>query len=158
MARSRTTFKPGQRAAVGNRGPGPRHAICTQVLVSQLNEIDNTTGREKIHRLMDTLYKLAVGYTRKRRVISVDKETGVAKEVVLSEDVPPDVTAIKEVIDRVQGKSPVSLDINSSPPDETIYRGEKEIAEELIRRGMPRSLLGLVIEGEFEEVDALPGS
>lgn len=79
-------FQEGNQAAVGNRGPS-RPDIFTQALISQLHEVDKKTSKEKIHVLCDQLIK-----------------QGMAGEV----------NAIKEVIDRVQGKASQSIDLNAN--------------------------------------------
>ena len=101
-------FMPGHRLSVGNPGRQPP-SLCTQTLISQLNEIDSRTGKAKIHFLCDTLYKLATGYTYKKRY----RREG---EMVTEEfDVQPDVAAIKEIIDRVQGKAPQAVQLGGDP-------------------------------------------
>ena len=101
-------FMPGHRLSVGNAGRQPP-SLCTQTLISQLNEIDSRTGKAKIHFLCDTLYKLATGYSYKKRY-RVDGK--IEMEEV---DVQPDVAAIKEIIDRVQGKAPQAVQVGGDP-------------------------------------------
>lgn len=82
-------FKKGNKAAKGN--PGPRGHPITQVLISQLHEVEktavNVNGRVRImdvtrlHKMVDTLLRLACG---------------------------GDVVAIKEVINRTEGRVPHS--------------------------------------------------
>ena len=52
-------FKPGNKAAVGNRGPS-RPDFLTQTLISQLNEVDRTTGQPKKHLLVERLIARAL--------------------------------------------------------------------------------------------------
>ena len=101
-------FMPGHRLSVGNAGRQPP-SLCTQTLISQLNEIDPRTGKAKIRFLCDTLYKLATGYSYKKRY-RVDGK--IEMEEV---DVQPDVAAIKEIIDRVQGKAPQAVQVGGDP-------------------------------------------
>ena len=79
-------FQPGNQAALGGRGP-TRPDIFTQALISQLHEVDKKTSKEKIHILCEQLIK-----------------AGMAGEI----------PAIKEVIDRVQGKAPQSIDLDAN--------------------------------------------
>jgi hypothetical protein len=98
----------GNKFAVGHRA-STRPDFCTQTLISQLNEIDKRTGKEKVHMLCDTLYKLATGYTYKRKY----KEDG--KRKVEEVEVQPDVLAIREIIDRLQGKAPQAVKVGGDP-------------------------------------------
>lgn len=128
MARSNTTFKLGNRAAVGGRGPS-RPNVCTQVLLSQLHEIDKTTKKEKVHLLCEQLLKLALGF--EYRALNKDGDA-------IKVQVPPDLAAIKEVIDRVQGKAPIAMHyigntIDDYPDDAKV----KDVIADLERRGLP---------------------
>ena len=83
-------FKPGNQAAVGHNGPMRKDPI-TQVLISQLNEIDKNTGKQKLHMLCEALIGLAIG---------LEFKIGSKKY-----QFAPDIKAIKEIIDRVQGRA-----------------------------------------------------
>lgn len=86
----RGQFQPGNKAAVGNPGPGKRDFL-TQVLISQLHEVDRSTGREKLHLLVERMLALALGF---------EFQVGRKKY-----QFPPDGRMIKEVWDRVEGKA-----------------------------------------------------
>jgi hypothetical protein len=90
------SFKPGHKINVGNPGP-QRPSFLTQALISQLNEIDKNTGREKLHMLAERLLIHAFGgeYTIK----VTGRKNG--KRIV----VDGELSAIKEVFDRVQGRA-----------------------------------------------------
>ena len=79
-------FQAGNKVAAGGRGP-TRPDIFTQALISQLHEVDKKTSKEKIHILCEQLIK-----------------AGLSGEIA----------AIKEVIDRVQGKASQSIDLNAN--------------------------------------------
>ena len=118
-------FQPGNQAAAGHRGNN-RPDICTQALISQLNEIDKKTGKEKIHLLVEQLIKLALGYERKVKSIDTKGKTKTA-----TVEVPPDIMAIKEVIDRVQGKAPQALEMLGGDVHITIIGGlPRQLADE----------------------------
>lgn len=72
------TFAKGNKAAVGSGGPGSRTKFLTEALISQLNELDPKTRKEKFHTLVAVLIRRAI-----------------KKE---------DAYAIKEIFDRVEGK------------------------------------------------------
>jgi hypothetical protein len=92
-------FQPGNNLSVGNKGR-QAPSLVTQELVSQLNEIDKNTGKEKKHAIVANLIKLAMGYTWKKK-IKLSDGTDSVEEVV----VQPDIVAIKEVFDRAEGKA-----------------------------------------------------
>lgn len=94
-------FVPGNKYGVGNRGPG-RPPICTATLISQLNEVDHKTKKAKIHLLVANLIKLALGYTTKRKI------DGKLRTV----EIQPNLAAIIEVFDRVEGKVRQNVDIS----------------------------------------------
>ena len=98
MARSSTTFQKGNKVAVGNRGPA-RPDFCTQILISLLHEVDKDTGREKVHLMCEKLYQLAIGY----------KYEAVRNGVLQQVELRPNLAAIREIFDRVQGKAPVAV-------------------------------------------------
>ena len=89
----------GNKFSVGHRA-STRPDICTQTLISQLHEIDKDTKKEKLHLLCEQLIKLALGYQIKRGDTIVE--------------VPPDIAAIREVIDRVQGRAPQAVELGRS--------------------------------------------
>ena len=96
-------FQPGNNLSVGNKGR-QAPSLVTQELVSQLNEIDKNTGKEKKHAIVANLIKLAMGYTWKKK-IKLSDGTDSVEEVV----VQPDIVAIKEVFDRAEGKAKQQL-------------------------------------------------
>ena len=102
------TFQSGNKAAAGGRGP-TRPDVCTQALLSQLHEIDKTTSKEKIHLMVEQLLKLALGYEKK-----IKSKDAAGKVTTATVEVAPDIAAIKEVIDRVQGKASQSIDLNAN--------------------------------------------
>jgi hypothetical protein len=73
----------GNKAAVGNPGPGPRPRLVTSVIIAKLNEIDPKTKRENVFKLVDKLWALAVPKKDSK---------------------PGDLQAMKEIIDRADGK------------------------------------------------------
>jgi len=75
-------FKPGNKAAVGNRGNRNR-LIVTQTLVSILNEIDPATEKPKLYTIADALVKNAM---------------------------KGDNVAFKEIAERVEGKVKQTID------------------------------------------------
>ena len=87
------TFQRGNKAGVGVNKRRPD--FLTQALISQLNEIDKSTGKAKIHMLAERLLCHALGgsYRIGDRMVEVDSG----------------LHAIKEVFDRVQGKAPQSF-------------------------------------------------
>ena len=110
-------FQQGNIAALGGRGPA-RPDVCTQALLSQLHEIDRTTSKEKIHLLVEQLLKLALGYEKKVK----GKDAG-GKAKTTTVEVPPDIMAIREVIDRVQGKAPQSIDLDANLSGVVVVEG-----------------------------------
>ena len=85
---------------LGNRGRMHSTAM-SQVLTSILNELDKETNKAKMYKLCDKLYDLAVGYTYQKKT-KLDDGTVVSVEDVV---VQPDIVAIREVFDRVEGKA-----------------------------------------------------
>jgi hypothetical protein len=97
------TFQKGNK--LGLRNPGPmRHNMITGVIISQLHEIDKNTSREKIHLLVEALIKNALGY----------EKTIMEKGKKIKVQVPPDLAAIREVIDRVEGKAAQAVTVDAS--------------------------------------------
>ncbi len=101
-------FQKGNKLALGRHGRKSRDAL-SQVLTSILNEIDHETGQEKKYRLAQELYNLAVGYEEK-----IECRNGKIKIIKHL----PNLAAIRELIDRVEGKAPqaISLDSPEGPP------------------------------------------
>ena len=91
-------FKLGNKASVGNRGRASPNCI-TQAIISQLHEIDKDTKKSKVHLLVEKLIDLAMG-----------REHKVDGKVIRE---PPELQAIKEIIDRVQGRPPQGLEISN---------------------------------------------
>jgi hypothetical protein len=137
MAVSSTSFQKGHTRSRGHRGVYKARDICTQVLISMLNEIDPSTKKARVYELCETLWKLAIGYSYIKQVMDKD---GNVKDVV--EEVPPDVVAIRELIDRTQGKTPVALSVDAhvSVKDEMPH---EEAIEEAKRLGLPTRILTL---------------
>ena len=96
------TFQKGNKIGVGNPG-AHRHSMITQVIISQLHEVDSKTSKEKIHMLVDRLVEHALGYTKEV------KQDGKRIKV----EVPSDLAAIREVIDRVQGKAAQAVTVDA---------------------------------------------
>jgi hypothetical protein len=139
---TRRGFRPGN--------PGrPTNTPISQALTSLPHEIDSTTNKAKIYTLCDRLYELAVGYPREREVLTKD-----GKVVTLHEDVPPDVNAIREIVDRVQGKPKQNIDIKQETKmlfDVTkLSDDELMVMEQLLMKGsipeMPKLIEGEVID------------
>src|SRR4051812_13939545 len=99
-------FQKGHRLSVGNSGP-VRHNMISQVLISQLNEIDPKTQKAKLHKIVDELIRQALGFEKK----ILHKNTGKLIKI----QVPGDIVAIKEIIDRVQGKAHQAVTVVGDP-------------------------------------------
>ena len=94
-------FKKGNQFAKGNPGPWEKRKILTQALISQLNEVDASTGREVVHSLVAELIKHARGFT-----VTTKRKNASGKVVeVVEEQVPSSVIAIREIFDRVEGRA-----------------------------------------------------
>lgn len=108
VVRKPGTFQPRHRLSVGNSGP-TRPSNCTQALISQLHEIDKSTGQEKIHQLCEQLIKLALGYTKKVKTKNSDGTV-----TTIDVEIPPDLAAIREIFDRVEGRAAQSLTLREN--------------------------------------------
>jgi hypothetical protein len=94
MARPGGFFRKGNLYSVGRPNP-VAYRMITQVLISQLNEIDPKTQKPRLHKIVENLIKAAEGYT-KDVIDSKGKKT--------KEEVPFSLEAIREIIDRIDGK------------------------------------------------------
>jgi hypothetical protein len=101
-----TEFKPGNKMAVGRHKASRNfnRVLPTQVLISQLNEINPETGSAKMHDLADQLIKRALGFDKKMTIKG-------KKKIV---HVESDISAIREIWDRVEGKAPQSITMNGA--------------------------------------------
>jgi hypothetical protein len=68
-------FQKGHNLSVGEKGR-PRNNFLTQGLVALLHELDTTTNKERMWKLSQKLYDLAVGYTIKKKIKNPDGEVG----------------------------------------------------------------------------------
>jgi hypothetical protein len=102
VAGNKGQFKPGNQLAKGNPGPVRRNFL-TQELISQLNEIDPRTNKQKFGMVVEQLVRLATGFVVKEYVYVKGKKTDKYTEREVAGDLP----AIKYVFDRLEG-SPVS--------------------------------------------------
>lgn len=99
-------FQKGNQAAKGNPGPWEKRKFLTQALISQLNEVDATTDKEIVHRIIAELIKHAVGF--EVRTVRKDRSGKVIETTV--EQVPSSVIAIREIFDRVEGRSVAAVE------------------------------------------------
>jgi len=108
---SPSAFKKGNKVGVGNPGPS-RPSFLTQTLISQLNEIDRHTGKEKMHSIAERLIQLAMGgrYKIGRKWYNF----------------PGELSAIKEVFDRVQGRPVQSVGFDTDNGQVTLTFGKKD--------------------------------
>ena len=82
-------FQPGNQLGAANKGHHrPRTSMCTQALISLLNEPAGDTDKAKVYRLCERLYENALA---------------------------GDSLAIKEIFDRVDGKAPQSVHVANEP-------------------------------------------
>lgn len=109
MPRTSTTLKKGNRIAVGQPGPWERHRQMTQVLISQLNEVDATTSKAVVHDIIAKLIRQARGYELKKYKIVSGKRV-----LVGIDEMPSDLGAIREIFDRLEGKPKQSVDVKSN--------------------------------------------
>ncbi len=84
------TFKVGNKVGVGNAGPAARPRIVTDVIIAKLHEVNKTTGRAEVWKLVDELFEQA--YAR---------EVGKGKDKVR---ILGDLSAKMHIIDRAEGK------------------------------------------------------
>src|ERR1700686_5462330 len=77
--------------------------IVTQQIISQLNEMHRFKKSPNLDVIVEQLIRQAAGY----EVTVVKRVKG--KEVKSRVEIPGDLGAIKEIIDRVQGKAPQSV-------------------------------------------------
>lgn len=103
QAPAKFTSETGRLAALGNRGP-TRPNVLTQALISQLNEVNKQTGQEKKHQLVETLIRLALGDEFPVQYLEKDKETGRERLVKTTIRCVPDLQAIIQCWDRLEGK------------------------------------------------------
>lgn len=94
------TFKPGNKAGVGNRGPAARPKIITDVIIAKLNEIaekgkGGKPDRAVVWKLVDELFEHAMAKT-----VKVGKGKN-AKEVRILGD----LSAMIHIFDRAEGKA-----------------------------------------------------
>jgi hypothetical protein len=94
-------FGVGNKAAVGNPGPGGRQRVLTQTLISRLNE----TIR---HARLKTVWITSKnGKVRKKQILEEADATRVmhlVDSLLENAIVHRDMGAIKEIFDRVEGK------------------------------------------------------
>ena len=120
-----TPFQLGNKLAVGQR-KNP----LTQVLISQLHEIDPATGKEKQHEIIAALIKCATGYIHKSKVRQGNKR------VVVETSYPPDLLAIREILNRVDGVPKQTFESKTENRTEVIYQSADEIRKEFAARGL----------------------
>lgn len=133
-------FDVGHAESIGNRGP-TRPDFCTQAIISQLHEIDRNTSSEKIHVLVEKLLKLAMGYTKKVKQIDAQgniKVDAKGRPVLAMVEVEPDIAAIREVFDRVQGKAPQSIDLHANIGGGVMIVGGLPAAPQVTKDVTPR--------------------
>lgn len=87
------TFQKGNKLAVGSGGPKKSRPV-TSAIIQKLNEVDPTTGREYVWRLVDELFEQALSST-----ITTGKGKNKIKTRVLG-----DLSAITAIMDRSDGK------------------------------------------------------
>jgi len=134
----------GNMRAAGNIGSAPRNPL-TQQLIAQLHEIDRSSKKENHHAIVESLIKLAKGGTYKYKKLQKDKR-GVMRMMWVEEWYPPDLNAIKEVFDRVQGKAPQQVNI-----DATVGQNREQESLDKLRRLLDLSEDEKVIEGTATE-------
>src|SRR6266851_2211765 len=100
-------FQKGNKAALGHDGRRNRDPL-SQVLISQLHEIDHETGQEKKHLVVANLIKAATGYYEKVKLPN-------GKTKIIHHE--PEAWAIKEIFDRVEGKAPQAASIDNAKED-----------------------------------------
>lgn len=123
LAVGQTAFATGNKIAKNNRGPW--RTPITQQIVSQLNEVwdkSDPASRTKLQVMTERLISVAIGEDRKVPLVKIEKNKkgesvmvaianrdGSPKMVV----VPgvPDLSAIKEITDRVQGRAPQQITV-----------------------------------------------
>lgn len=120
------TFQKGHQLSVGNKGRTLPN-MCSAALIQLLNELDASRNWPKCKTLALKLYDLAVGYEYKRKVRDAD---GAEREETVQ--VQPDVAAIREIMDRVQGKPHQAVDVTASL-EVTEQQMSRERAREVLR-------------------------
>jgi|SRR5580704_320764 hypothetical protein len=79
--------------------------IVTQQIISQLNELNKFKRVPNLDVIVEQLITQAAGYE-----VTVTKKVK-GKEIKTKVEIPGDLAAIKEIIDRVQGKAPQSVTV-----------------------------------------------
>lgn len=120
--RSPHRFALGNTAGVGNSGPPKRERVITSVIRQKLSEIKRTPDgkdRELIWHLVDELFEQA---------LPVFKYKGRGKNKRLVRVAPGDLSAIQEIINRIEGKAPQTL-THEGPPGLMIVfnQGDEDI-------------------------------
>lgn len=105
-------FQKGNQYAVGNPGPSPRTKFLTQELISQLNQ---TTKHATVitYWVKDKRGKLV-----KKRALAENERTNIAHLIscLIANAKEGDLTAIKEIFDRVEGRAVQAMENTGTSP------------------------------------------
>jgi hypothetical protein len=161
------TFRKGNRAGLGSRGQ-LRSMNITSIIIQQLNEVDpgDPRGRAKLHRLAENLIAKATTdgdeYLMEDRMVMVkravevgeDKKTKTKKFEIREVQEPHafptktlirrgtgDTEAIKEIINRVDGKAAQTILTPDVPNAERVYETLDEIKQAMLAKGIDISRL-----------------
>ncbi len=117
-------FQKGNQLAKGHgQGRPPHPNFLTQALISQLNEVDKDTDKRKLHLLAERLLVLALG-----GVIEVHRRKPEGGRYIDYINVSPDLEAIKEVFNRVQGKAVTQVGFDAGSGKVTIIFDKEDEA------------------------------
>jgi hypothetical protein len=115
--------------------------MITSELIQQLNEVDPKTGRSKLQRLVENLIeKATTGDDRylmetRTRMVNGKKVTYQVPTNTLVHKGTGDLAAIKEILNRVDGK-PVQAALTPDVPEPEVYRTMDEIKQAMLAQGI----------------------
>jgi hypothetical protein len=133
------TFQRGNR--IGTEARGQLRSMITSEIIQQLNEVDPKTGRSKLQRLVENLIeKATTGDDRylmetRTRMVNGKKVKYQVPTKTLVHKGTGDLDAIKEIINRVDGKA-VPTTLTPDVPEPKVYRTMDEIKQAMLAKGI----------------------
>jgi hypothetical protein len=129
-----TPFTKGNQ--YGRRPQVSAKQLITRALITELMSVekgckDPYGDKPKFERLVKALTKMALGYY-------YDEETVVDGKVKkVQKFIPPDLSAIREIYDRAEGRPKQQIETKIDHRSEITYRTMEDVARDLRSRGIP---------------------
>jgi hypothetical protein len=131
------TFQRGNR--IGTEARGQLRSMITSEIIQQLNEVDPKTGRSKL-QVENLIEKATTGDDRylmetRTRMVNGKKVKYQVPTKTLVHKGTGDLDAIKEIINRVDGKA-VPTTLTPDVPEPKVYRTMDEIKQAMLAKGI----------------------